>query len=262
MAREDPAIFALSALEGCIVVGSDGRIGTVKDFLFVDDRWRVRWLVIDTGAWLPGRKVLIHPSAIADVDYALQQIATPLTRHEVMGGPDVRDGEVVSRDVETRLFTYYGWDPDWGAGLFAAASQDPPAAPGAVGKPVDDPHLRSFEATKRCRLRATDGEIGSVKNFLVDRAGWNIRYLIAATGSWLFGKEMLLAPYAVTATDWLNNEILLNVTRKQVENSPPWDPVEFIDEAYGSRLHQHYGWPAYGPYTKDEHRLGPSRIVA
>jgi hypothetical protein len=69
MAKESPPIFVLSALTGFQVVGSDDRIGTVKDFLFVDDRWKVRWLVVDTGTWLPGRKVLLHPSAIADVDY-------------------------------------------------------------------------------------------------------------------------------------------------------------------------------------------------
>ena len=247
MAKEDPPIFAISALQGHAVLGNDGRIGTVKDFLFVDDRWRVRWLVVDTGAWLPGRKVLIHPSAIAEIDTAMEEITTPLTKRQVEGSPDVRDHQTLSRDMETRLLAHYGWDDDWGASLFAPTSQDPPAAPGAVGSSVEDPHLRSFEAFRRCRLRATDGEIGSVKNLLVDRAGWNIRYLIVATGSWLFGKEVLLAPYAVAATDWLNDEILLNVTRAQVENSPPWEPVEFINEVYGRRLHQHYGWPAYPP---------------
>ena len=36
----------------------------VKDFLFDDQSWKIRWMVVDTGDWLPGRKVLIHPSAI------------------------------------------------------------------------------------------------------------------------------------------------------------------------------------------------------
>jgi hypothetical protein len=54
---------------------------------------------------------------------------------------------------------------------------------------------------------------------------------------------MLLAPYAVTRIDWLNREILLNVNRDQVKNSPPWDPLQLIDELYGERLYRHYGWP-------------------
>ena len=117
--------------------------------------------------------------------------------------------------------------------------------PGAVDESVEDPHLRSFKEFKGYRLRATDGEIGSVENLMIEQPGWRVRYLIVTTGAWLFGKDVLLSPYAVAKTDWLNREILLNVTREQVEKSPPWDPVQFIDEVYKGRLHQHYGWPMY-----------------
>ena len=55
----------ISPLKGFAVEASDGRIGTVVDYLFDDASWKVRWLVIDCGTWLSGRKVLIHPSAIA-----------------------------------------------------------------------------------------------------------------------------------------------------------------------------------------------------
>lgn len=244
MPEEAPRIFAISALKSLVVVGADGRIGAVKDFLFVDDRWQVRWLVIDTGKWLPGRKVLIHPSAITDWDFVRQEILTPLARQHVERSPDVPENQKLSRDLENSLFAYYGWDPDWRPGFLASTSGAETAAADAAGESVDDPHLRSFDAVRGYRLRATDGEIGSVENFLVDRAAWNIRYLIIVAGSWLTGKEVLLAPYAVTRIDWLNREILLNVTREQVKNSPPWDPLKLIDEVYEQRLYRHYGWPS------------------
>lgn len=244
MPKETPRIFAISALKGVVVLGADGRIGTVKDFLFLDDRWQVRWLVIDTGTWLPGRKVLIHPSAITDWDFDRQEIFTPLARQQVEGSPNLPENQKLSRDLENGLFAYYGWDPDWRPGFFASTSGAETAATDAAGESVDDAHLRSFDAIKGYRLRATDGEIGSVENFLVDRAAWNIQYLIIVAGSWLTGKEVLLAPYAVTRIDWLNREILLNVTREQVKNSPPWDPLKLIDEVYAQRLYRHYGWPS------------------
>lgn len=245
MAEVDLSIFAVTALRGDVVSGTDGRIGTIKDFLFVDDRWRIRWLVVDTGTWLPGRKILIHPSAIEDIDLEQDEVTTSLTKQQVEGSPGVRDGQSVSADVEARLLDYYGWDRDWGTSLFAPATREPPAVPGAIGKAVEDPHLRSFEAITRCKLRATDGEIGRAEDFLIDRAGWNIRYLIVSTGVWLLSKDVLLAPYAVSSIDWLNHEIVLNVTRKQLEESPPWDPVTFIDEVYAQKLHRHYNWPSY-----------------
>jgi PRC-barrel domain len=245
MSNEIPPIFAISALKGYAVIGSDDRIGKVKDFLFLDDRWKVRWLVVDIGNWLSGRRVLIHPSAVAEVDYTLQELRVPLTRQQVEGSPAIRVDEKLSNNLEARLFAHYGWDPDWGVSLFAGTSEGPSALSGAVGESVDDPHLRSFEAIKGYRLRATDGEIGNVENFLVDRDGWNIRYLIVGTGKWWFGKEVVLAPYAVAAIDWLNREILLNVTGDQVKSSPPWDPLKLIDAEYEGLLHQHYGWPDY-----------------
>jgi PRC-barrel domain len=50
-----------SAINGYAIAASDGRLGTVDDFLFDDASWMVRWLVVDTGNWLPGRKVLLPP---------------------------------------------------------------------------------------------------------------------------------------------------------------------------------------------------------
>ncbi len=58
----------ISPPKGFSIEASDGRIGTVVDFLFDDASWKVRCLVIDCGTWLGGRKALIHPSAISQED--------------------------------------------------------------------------------------------------------------------------------------------------------------------------------------------------
>ena len=76
-----------SALKGYAIEASDGRIGTVSDFLFDDITWKVRWLVVDTGAWLTGRKVLIHPSAIGQANYRQRELSVKLTKAQVQGKP-------------------------------------------------------------------------------------------------------------------------------------------------------------------------------
>jgi len=53
-----------SAVLGYAIEASDGRIGSVGDFLFDDADWTIRWLVLDLGTWLPGRKLLLHPESI------------------------------------------------------------------------------------------------------------------------------------------------------------------------------------------------------
>jgi Cu+-exporting ATPase len=57
-----------SAVNGYATSASDGRLGTVSDFLFDDASWLVRWLVVDTGKWLSGRKVLLPPSVLGQID--------------------------------------------------------------------------------------------------------------------------------------------------------------------------------------------------
>ena len=54
-------LWNASAIKGYAIEASDGDIGTVSDFLFDDVSWQVRWLVVDTGNWLSGRKVLLPP---------------------------------------------------------------------------------------------------------------------------------------------------------------------------------------------------------
>ena len=74
---------ALSKLTGYAIDATDGRIGTVSDVLFDDATWKVRWLVIDTGHCLMGRKVLIHPSAVGRIDDPTQCLSVALTRARI-----------------------------------------------------------------------------------------------------------------------------------------------------------------------------------
>ena len=79
----------ISPLKGFAIEANDGRIGTVVDYLFDDASWKVRWLVIDCGTWLTGRKVLIHPSAISREDLEQQQFVVALTRAQVEEQPQI-----------------------------------------------------------------------------------------------------------------------------------------------------------------------------
>jgi len=254
-------LLVVSVLKGYSIEASDGRIGTVSDFLFDDQTWKMRWLVADVGTWWKGQKVLIHPSAITGVDHELQELGLALTKERIKGSPDVREDEPVSRQIEYNLHSYYGWDPLWagnsyfGGGAMASPLLSPPlfggfAAGEAAGVGAEagegDPHLRSVGAVTGCHIHATDGNIGHVENFMVDDATWTIDYLIVDTKNWWPGKHVLLSPHAVQDISYLEQEIRLKVSRNQVKTSPAWDPVTIVEQEYQRRLHQHYDWPSYG----------------
>ena len=59
---------SLKELQGYTISATDGDIGSVHDFYFDDQHWTVRYLVVDTGGWLSGRRVLVSPLALGRPD--------------------------------------------------------------------------------------------------------------------------------------------------------------------------------------------------
>ncbi|MBK8802138.1 MAG: PRC-barrel domain-containing protein [Fibrobacteres bacterium] len=83
--------------------------------------------------------------------------------------------------------------------------------------------LEKADDLKRYELHALDGEIGSVEEFYFDDKHWTVRYLVAETGSWLTGKDVLISPFAITSVDRDKKIIHVNLTKKQNEGSPDQD---------------------------------------
>ena len=55
------ALRSAGELEGWNIVATDGEIGEVYEFYFDDESWMIRYLVVDVGSWLTGRRVLPKP---------------------------------------------------------------------------------------------------------------------------------------------------------------------------------------------------------
>ena len=111
-------LWTASGIKGYAILASDGKIGTVADFLFDDDSWLVRWLVVDTGNWLSGRKVLLPPFVLGHADPATREFSVKLTMAQVKASPDVDTERSVSRQMESTVYDYYGWRPYWGSGFY------------------------------------------------------------------------------------------------------------------------------------------------
>jgi len=95
------------------------------------------------------------------------------------------------------------------------------------------------------KLAASDGTIGHVKDFYFDDKTWAIRYLVADTGTWLTGRQVLLSPYAFGHLDHDGKILTINLTRKQIENSPSIDAHRPVSRQYEQNYYNYYGWPNY-----------------
>ena len=94
-------------------------------------------------------------------------------------------------------------------------------------------------------MDATDGLIGDVKEFYFDDETWHIRYLVIKTGGWLSGREVLISPVALLKEKWRNGLFPVNLTKKQISNSPDIDTHKPVARQQEIELYGHYQWESY-----------------
>lgn len=252
------------ALKGYKIHASDGELGEVDDIYFDDKTWDIRYLVVSTGGWLSSRKVLISTSALKKPDLRSRSVAVALTREQVRSSPDIDTEQTVTRQHELELHQHYAWPLYWGEGFYAgsmsggmffpASAEEEEKMENGGGKPAPETHLQSTRAVTGYRLHATDGPIGHVDDYIVDDERWVIRYLVAATGTWLPGRKVLVSPHWIERVDWQTAEVFVDLTRLAIQASPLFDPSLPVSEDYESELYDHYGRPKLG--TEEESAAG------
>jgi hypothetical protein len=110
----DPDLRSVRDTLGHAIAARDGEIGHVEDFLVDEERWPLRYMVVDTRNWLPGRKVLVAPQWIRDIDWSARRVAVDLTREAVRASPEYDARSPVGRPYEETLHGHYGRKGYWG----------------------------------------------------------------------------------------------------------------------------------------------------
>ena len=111
--------------------------------------------------------------------------------------------------------------------------------------------LEKAKTLKGYKLESLNGEIGKVREFYFDDQHWAIRYLVADTGNWLTGRQVLISPYALGAVTREKQQVAIDLTKKQIEGSPSLDSDKPVSKQFEESYYAYYGWPTYwsGPYV-------------
>jgi len=211
---------------------SDGEIGHVNDCYFDDQSWVIRYLVADTGSWLPGRQVLLSPHAFgSSFQESGKSLLVNLTRKQIEGSPSIDLHKPLSRQYEEEYYRYYGWPYYWrGEGLWGMSGfpilELPPnhvsaKAASAVQPKGPDAHLRSTRSVNGYHLQASDGIVGHVCDFMMDPKSWAIAQLIVKTGHRFSGKEVQMPVANVERISYEESTVFVRLTAKEVEQSSP-----------------------------------------
>lgn len=174
-------LHRVKALKGDPIIGDDGDVGSIDDLYFDAWRWGVCFLVVATGPWGIGRKLMISPSSVerSSPDAGMR---VRMTREQVQSNPEAEDRS---------------------------------------GSGPDRSHLVSSAELTGYGLEAPDGEIGHIEDFLVDDESWAIADMVVDTRNWLpGGKRVLVPPTAVAEIDRPAKKVRVRLSREEVRNSP------------------------------------------
>ena len=197
---------------------SDGEIGHLKDFYFDDQKWVVRYVVVNTGSWLSGRLVLIAPDAFGNLDQDKSLLLVNLTRQQIENSPPIELHKPVSRQYEEEYYRYYEFIPIVQPRPFPLPSEE--AGESDNGLNVNDPHLRSTHALNGYHLQTSEETIGHITDFMMDDKSWAICHLVVETGRWLSGKEIVISPSHVDRINYEDSKVFVNLTKEAILQAP------------------------------------------
>jgi hypothetical protein len=245
---------SIKDLYGYRILGKDGDIGWVHDFLFDDHAWTIRYLVVDVGTFLPGRKVLVIPAALGKPQWKTNSFPVKLSKEKIKNSPDLDVDRPVSRQHEAEIHKYFGWGPYWllggPHGIDAISTYHPnlKKEKGKILSPAKkegDPFLRSTKKVTGYRIQATDGDIGHAEEFIADDSHWSIRYMVVDTRNWLPGRKVLVSPFWIENISWEDSKVYVDLSKEKIKESPRYDASAPVNRKYEERLYDYYGRPKY-----------------
>jgi hypothetical protein len=236
---------SIDELMGFRIQAKDDIIGNVKDVYFDDHKWRVRYLVADTGRWLTERLILLSPVCLRFPDWSAKLFPVNLTRTEIEKSPALSRDLPVSREKELEMIEYYHWPLSWEVPV-AIPVQRTPRKIQTVGQnsrqaqeKMRYPHLRSSKDVIGYNIKALDGDIGHAKDFIFDDSDWIIRYMVVDTQNHLPGKTVIASPNWIDEVSWEEQKIHLDVKRDEINYSPAFTTFGDLNMSDGANLLTH-----------------------
>jgi len=228
----------LRDLYGCKLAALDGMIGHVSDFYFDERNWMLRYMVVDVGDWLVGRKVLLSPHAFgvrpfgqSDVNDTFLRVE--LSQRQIESSPPMDTHRPVSRQYEEAYYRHFGWPNYWEDQGFAGQGSEclvmPPLALGAKGvtghKTHRDQHLHGAKGLVGYHIEGLDGGMGSVIDFQVDDKTWAITNILVQAGHWFLTRELLLLTRDIERISYEESTIFVRLLKADFEHARSHDVV-------------------------------------
>lgn len=182
------------------ITASDWELGRVQDFLFDDKSWIVRYLVVETGAWGSGERILVVPFVVGFSEWKSKQFPILLTREQLQASPPLERDKPISLQYPSGL-----------------------KQPGA--------HLRSIREVFGYRIHSSKGEMGSIDDFIVEDAIWSVRSVVVTlSGESGPVRFIMISPETIRSISWQAKSAWTNRLLSEGLASPAFDPREPVNQ--------------------------------
>jgi sporulation protein YlmC with PRC-barrel domain len=220
-------LWSIHKLSHYTILAKEGDIGTIHEFLFDDETWKIRYLVADMNNGLSGRKVLIPVNALERPNQVSRKFPIQLTKEQVNNSPSIDTDKLMSPQSQSRLNEYYSLFQYWAMSGYASASLPVSFISDQQSQPEENEILfRKVEDVVHCHVQAMDGELGTVEDIVLDDETWSIRYMIVDARKRLLGKKVWLPPSWAKKINWKENTVFLDRSRETIKNNPEYRPSE------------------------------------
>ncbi len=103
----DKHLRSTKNVTGYKINATDGEIGDVEDFILSEDNWKIDFLLVDTGTWLPGKKVLISPKLIDKIEWESATVSVETSIVFIQSSPEYDPSQLINVVNETQLHDHY-----------------------------------------------------------------------------------------------------------------------------------------------------------
>ncbi len=246
---------SLTSLFGYQIQAQDEEFGQIDGAYFDDQQWIVRYLVVKTGSWFFQKKVLLSPVSFvppeAKPNWNERTVPVFLTKEQVKQAPDISEDNPVFRQKEIEMAKYFSWPYYW-ENTPLMSPQTPYIPPPVIepkkeneSKQVRESHLRSSREVMKYSIQGEDGEIGHVKDFILDVESWQIMYFVVDTKRIIPGKKVLLSTRWIQDIIWEQSQVQVNLPCEIIKKAPDYDPHVPVNRETEKVLYDYYGRPKY-----------------
>jgi sporulation protein YlmC with PRC-barrel domain len=228
------------------VVTTDGTKGKIKDVLFDEDTWIVRYLEADFGNFFKDKRILIPGVKFMEPDWEKELFPINLTKNEIENSPSPEADQPVSKKIEQMLGKYYNYAYPWSYSVAPGTLGYYPVRPfnipeKTVTEEEVDTNLRSVDEVTGYDIHALDGKIGHVEDLIIDDSDWQIVYVIADTGGILpWSKKGILSIHWLKKISYSRKEVFMDLYKETIENAPEFDSKYPFAADYEKALFEYY----------------------